>query len=66
MKGLHKTNPREFWEKMRLIHGVEVCVLCDGGCGRRIVPVQADDAGAQRGPWYCEDCFALGNDQNHA
>lgn len=36
---------------------IERGVPCAGNCGRRVVPVTAEDCGAQRGPWYCDECY---------
>lgn len=37
----------------------DIGVLCEGGCGKRVVPVSASDCAEQRGPWYCDDCYKV-------
>jgi hypothetical protein len=36
----------------------EIGVTCAGGCGLRVVPVQADDCASRGGAWYCAACAA--------
>lgn len=37
-------------------HGVN----CSGGCGKKVVPVTADDASFfHKQTWYCNDCYDI-------